>query len=92
MPQHRAIDISTLCAKLFRNLNLNLYLSALIQKWGPGIPDADKSNPLCFQNGNPSNPFCHGIPGVLEAYQRTLHSVQLYGPTNFAPVINHVAR
>nr|XP_032629603.1 copine-8-like [Chelonoidis abingdonii] len=28
----------------------------------------------------------------MEAYYRSLKSVQLYGPTNFAPVINHVAR
>ncbi|NXB68746.1 CPNE5 protein, partial [Struthidea cinerea] len=33
-----------------------------------------------------------GIAGVLEAYQRSLRRVQLYGPTNFAPVVNHVAR
>ncbi|NXT12108.1 CPNE8 protein, partial [Prunella fulvescens] len=42
--------------------------------------------------GNPQNPYCHGIDGVMEAYYRSLKSVQLYGPTNFAPVINHVAR
>lgn len=33
-----------------------------------------------------------GIPGVLNAYQRCIRSVQLYGPTNFSPVINHVAK
>ncbi|XP_039566849.1 copine-5-like isoform X8 [Passer montanus] len=43
-------------------------------------------------NGDASNPACHGIAGVLEAYQRSLRHVQLYGPTNFAPVVNHVAR
>uniref|UniRef100_A0A2K5XT12 Copine-8 n=1 Tax=Mandrillus leucophaeus TaxID=9568 RepID=A0A2K5XT12_MANLE len=43
-------------------------------------------------NGNPQNPYCDGIEGVMEAYYRSLKSVQLYGPTNFAPVINHVAR
>lgn len=45
-----------------------------------------------LQNGNPQNPYCDGIEGVMEAYYRSLKSVQLYGPTNFAPVINHVAR
>uniref|UniRef100_A0A674JEX4 Copine 8 n=1 Tax=Terrapene triunguis TaxID=2587831 RepID=A0A674JEX4_9SAUR len=45
-----------------------------------------------FTNGNPQNPYCNGIDGVMEAYYRSLKSVQLYGPTNFAPVINHVAR
>nr|XP_033814546.1 copine-8 isoform X3 [Geotrypetes seraphini] len=43
-------------------------------------------------NGNPQNPYCNGIDGVMEAYYRSLKTVQLYGPTNFAPVINHVAR
>lgn len=32
------------------------------------------------------------FPGVLEAYYNCLNRVQLYGPTNFAPIINHVAR
>lgn len=45
-----------------------------------------------FQNGHPSNPYCEGVEGVMQAYQRTLSTVQLYGPTNFAPVVNHVAR
>uniref|UniRef100_A0A8C3RBQ7 Copine 5 n=1 Tax=Cyanoderma ruficeps TaxID=181631 RepID=A0A8C3RBQ7_9PASS len=43
-------------------------------------------------NGDASNPACRGIAGVLEAYQCSLRRVQLYGPTNFAPVVNHVAR
>ncbi|NXT03654.1 CPNE8 protein, partial [Jacana jacana] len=33
-----------------------------------------------------------GIEGVLEAYHHSLRRVQLYGPTNFAPVVNYVAR
>ncbi|XP_034528857.1 copine-8 [Notolabrus celidotus] len=43
-------------------------------------------------NGNPQNPYCAGIEGVVEAYYQSLKSVQLYGPTNFSPVVNHVAR
>ena len=27
----------------------------------------------------------------MEAYQRSIESVKLYGPTNMAPIINHVA-
>lgn len=45
-----------------------------------------------MQNGNPQNPYCAGIEGVMEAYYQSLKSVQLYGPTNFSPVVNHVAR
>lgn len=54
-------------------------------------PDGHVSHEL-FLNGHDSNPYCQGIDGVLQAYYRTLNCVQLYGPTNFAPVINHIAR
>lgn len=43
-------------------------------------------------NFNMDNPFCSGVSGLVSAYQSCLNQVQLYGPTNFAPVINHVAR
>ncbi|XP_051737595.1 copine-3 isoform X2 [Ctenopharyngodon idella] len=43
-------------------------------------------------NFNPANPFCAGVEGVVEAYRICLPQVKLYGPTNFAPIINHVAR
>uniref|UniRef100_A0A665TBK6 Copine Va n=1 Tax=Echeneis naucrates TaxID=173247 RepID=A0A665TBK6_ECHNA len=43
-------------------------------------------------NGNIENPYCNGMEGILEAYHQSLKTVQLYGPTNFAPVVNHVAR
>uniref|UniRef100_A0A8C3AMY1 Copine-3 n=1 Tax=Cyclopterus lumpus TaxID=8103 RepID=A0A8C3AMY1_CYCLU len=42
-------------------------------------------------NFNPSNPFCAGIEGVVQAYQQCLPQVKLYGPTNFSPIINHAA-
>ncbi|OXB75855.1 UNVERIFIED_CONTAM: hypothetical protein H355_016610 [Colinus virginianus] len=43
-------------------------------------------------NFNPSNPFCNGIQGIVDAYRACLPQVRLYGPTNFSPIINHVAR
>ncbi|CAK8696200.1 unnamed protein product [Clavelina lepadiformis] len=45
--------------------------------------------PLSF---NFQNPFCQGIAGLEAAYCNCINQVQLYGPTNFAPVINHVTR
>ena len=33
-----------------------------------------------------------GVPGILQAYQTCVTQIQLYGPTNFSPIINHVAR
>ncbi|XP_025913345.1 copine-1 isoform X3 [Apteryx rowi] len=43
-------------------------------------------------NFNPSNPYCQGIQGIVDAYRQILPQVRLYGPTNFSPIINHVAR
>ena len=33
-----------------------------------------------------------GIDGVLQAYANCIRNVQLYGPTNVAPLIRHVSR
>ena len=33
-----------------------------------------------------------GIDGVLQAYYNCIQQVQLYGPTNASPIINHVAK
>lgn len=35
---------------------------------------------------------CSGIQGVVEAYQACLPKLQLYGPTNIAPIIQKVAK
>uniref|UniRef100_A0A8B9JCU6 Copine-3 n=1 Tax=Astyanax mexicanus TaxID=7994 RepID=A0A8B9JCU6_ASTMX len=43
-------------------------------------------------NFNPSNPFCSGVEGMVEAYRQCLPQVKLYGPTNFSPIIRHVSR
>ncbi|XP_063053858.1 copine-8 [Engraulis encrasicolus] len=54
-------------------------------------PDGRVSHEFAL-NGNPDNPYCSGIEGVMEAYYTSLKSVRLYGPTYFSPVINNVAR
>lgn len=36
--------------------------------------------------------FLPGIQGVVEAYQSCLPKLQLYGPTNIAPIIQKVAK
>ncbi|XP_058033237.1 copine-3 [Ahaetulla prasina] len=43
-------------------------------------------------NFNPSSPFCNGVQGIVDAYRVCLPQIRLYGPTNFSPIINHVAR
>ncbi|XP_070961939.1 copine-9-like [Oncorhynchus clarkii lewisi] len=54
-------------------------------------PDGNISHAFPLSGDN-ENPNCVGIEGVLEAYFQGLRTVQLYGPTNFSPVINQVAR
>ncbi|XP_058011631.1 copine-2 isoform X5 [Ahaetulla prasina] len=43
-------------------------------------------------NFNPTNPFCLGVEGIVQAYSSCLPHIRFYGPTNFSPIINHVAR
>ncbi|XP_071477474.1 copine-8-like isoform X1 [Diadema setosum] len=60
--------------------------------FGARLPPTGVVSHEFYLNGRNDNPYCNGIDGVVDAYQRALHTVQLYGPTNFAPIINHVAR
>lgn len=42
-----------------------------------------------FALNGTANPYCTGIEGVLDAYQRCLCEVRLAGPTYAAPIIRH---
>ncbi|CAG8642838.1 2952_t:CDS:2, partial [Dentiscutata erythropus] len=37
------------------------------------------------------SPEVQGVDGILEAYSRTFDALELYGPTNFSPIINQTA-
>ncbi|XP_024120646.1 copine-4 isoform X1 [Oryzias melastigma] len=54
-------------------------------------PDFQVSHDFAV-NFNEDNPECAGIQGVVEAYQACLPKLQLYGPTNIAPIIQKVAK
>lgn len=45
-----------------------------------------------FHLNQKDDPHCYGISGVLDAYEKVIPNVELYGPTNFAPVINLVMK
>ncbi|XP_029477037.2 copine-9-like isoform X2 [Oncorhynchus nerka] len=60
--------------------------------FGAKLPPDGKISHAFPLSGDNENPNCVGIEGVLEAYFLGLRTVQLYGPTNFSPVINQVAR
>uniref|UniRef100_A0A3P9AFV6 C2 domain-containing protein n=1 Tax=Esox lucius TaxID=8010 RepID=A0A3P9AFV6_ESOLU len=59
--------------------------------FGAQVPPHFKVSHEFALNFNPSNPYCTGIQGIVEAYRTALPQVKLYGPTNFSPIINHVA-
>ncbi|XP_028984172.1 copine-4 [Betta splendens] len=54
-------------------------------------PDYQVSHDFAV-NFNEDIPECAGIQGVVEAYQACLPKLQLYGPTNIAPIIQKVAK
>jgi len=55
--------------------------------FGGKLPNGQVSH--CFSlNGNPHQPNCYRIDGVLGAYREALRNVALYGPTYFAPVLS----
>ncbi|KAM6967971.1 copine-4 [Aplochiton taeniatus] len=60
--------------------------------FGAQIPPDFKVSHDFAVNFNDENPECAGIQGVVEAYQSCLPKLQLYGPTNIAPIIQKVAR
>ncbi|XP_074646733.1 copine-8-like isoform X2 [Tubulanus polymorphus] len=60
--------------------------------FGARLPPDGRVSHEFFLNGHPTNPYCEGLNGLMAAYHRSVHNVQLYGPTNFTPVIDHVAK
>uniref|UniRef100_A0A669D5B4 Copine-3 n=1 Tax=Oreochromis niloticus TaxID=8128 RepID=A0A669D5B4_ORENI len=52
-------------------------------------PDYQVTHHEFALNFNPTNPYCQGIQGIVEAYRMVLPQLRLSGPTNFSPIINH---
>jgi len=59
--------------------------------FGARLPPDGRVSHEFYVNGHASNPYCERISGVLSAYRSCISKIQLFGPTNFAPTINHVA-
>ena len=59
--------------------------------FGAAIPPYGNVANHCFAlNGNIFDPEVDGISGVEEAYKHAINRVNLYGPTNFSPIIRMV--
>ncbi|XP_008318940.1 copine-1 isoform X1 [Cynoglossus semilaevis] len=54
-------------------------------------PDYQAAHHEFALNFKPTSPYCQGIEGIVTAYRGVLPQLRLSGPTNFSPIINHVA-
>eukprot|EP00039_Didymoeca_costata_P030889 m.31966 g.31966 ORF g.31966 m.31966 type:complete len:532 (+) comp8364_c0_seq2:55-1650(+) len=54
--------------------------------FGGKLPNGTVSHAFSM-TGDETNPYCHGIEGIVAAYHKSIQTVQLWGPTNFAPII-----
>ena len=59
--------------------------------FGAQVPPHGQVSHEFFLNLRQDSPYCAGVDGLLAAYWNAIQNIRLYGPTNFAPVINHVA-
>jgi len=59
--------------------------------FGGAIPPYNQRASHCFAlNGNIFNPQVNGLDEVVQAYQRALQNINLYGPTYFSQIIEPV--
>ena len=59
--------------------------------FGAAIPPYGNAANHCFAlNGNIFDPEVDGIEGVVEVYKHAINRVNLYGPTNFSPILRVV--
>nr|XP_039255835.1 copine-3-like isoform X1 [Styela clava] len=59
--------------------------------FGAKIPPENQISHDFALNFNNENPICSGMEELLQAYNKALENVKLWGPTNFSPIINRVA-
>uniref|UniRef100_A0A8C7YDN1 Copine VII n=1 Tax=Oryzias sinensis TaxID=183150 RepID=A0A8C7YDN1_9TELE len=79
------IAVGEICQDYDRCVNL------LFLRKGSVEPAGTVSHDFAI-NFNPEDDECEEIQGVVEAYQNCLPKIQLYGPTNVAPIINRIAK
>ena len=53
-------------------------------------PSTNRASHCFALNGDIFDPEVDGLEGVIESYKNALKNVNLYGPTNFAPIIELV--
>ena len=59
--------------------------------FGARIPPQGQVSHMFPCNFNYQNPFVEKVQGIIDIYRSSVAQIQLYGPTNFAPVISQTA-
>eukprot|EP00117_Sycon_ciliatum_P040172 scpid64233/ scgid29563/ Copine-3; Copine III len=59
--------------------------------FGAKVPPLNNFSNIFNLSIGSANPECHGVSGILAAYQQAVTQVQLWGPTNAAPIVSEVA-
>ena len=63
--------------------------------YGAKVPplhkEFDKASHCFALNGDIFNPECDGLEEIIATYKSAVKKVELYGPTNFEPIIQLVA-
>lgn len=67
--------------------NANRIFPSLWLGFGAKLPPNNEVSHQFPLNGNPDSPYCSSIEEILQHYREQLQNVQLFGPTNFSPVI-----
>lgn len=78
------------CGEIIEDYDSDKMFPAL--GFGARIPPNGMVSHEFYLNLRTDNPYCARVDGLLQAYFNALQRVTLYGPTNFAPVIQHVTR
>lgn len=56
--------------------------------FGGQVQPTEKASHCFALNGDIFNPRVNGIEAVIQHYRNALQNINLYGPTNFAEVLN----
>ncbi|XP_059090239.1 copine-8-like [Tigriopus californicus] len=78
------------CGEIIEDYDSDKMFPAL--GFGARVPPSGMVSHEFYLNLRDDNPYCARVDGLIQAYYNALQRVTLYGPTNFAPVIQHVTR
>jgi hypothetical protein len=81
--------LCTVCPQIIIDYDKDKKVGAL--GFGAILPGGAEASHCFALTGAPTQTEVEGVEGLLKAYADSRQVVKLYGPTNFEPVIRHVA-